>query len=366
MMANKKSLLIKILFLLTIISMTNSCGKEEDDANENELPDAPYALEYGSLPAPSIPGDNPLTVYGVALGRKLFYEKALSQNNSISCASCHNQQTAFSDTNALSLGVGGSLGKRQAMGVFNTLWHTNEFFWDGRAHLLRDQALRPIQDSLEMRETLPNVINKLNNIAEYPTLFNKAFGTPGIDATRMSLALEQFMNSIVSYRSKYDDFLLGNATLTLQEERGRFLFFTEYNPAFPANSGADCQHCHSGANFENDRYLNNGLDTDANVTDYGREMVTGNAQDRAKFKVVSLRNIELTPPYMHDGRFNTLEEVIEHYNLVKQSGTLDPSFLQQLPGGLQLSQSDKDALVAFLKTLTDHTLSSDPRYSDPF
>lgn len=364
MNSKKFSIPIILSFLLSLIIVLQSCEKENN--NDDDLPNAPYTLEYGNLPDPVIPSDNPLTVYGVELGRMLFYEKMLSQDNSISCASCHNQMTAFSDTNTLSLGVGGSPGKRQAMGVFNTLWHDNEFFWDGRAHLLRDQALMPIQDSLEMRETLPSVIAKLNNTNLYPEMFEKAFDTPGIDETRMSLALEQFMNSIVSYNSKYDDFLQGNATLSPQEERGRFLFFTEYNPAFPSNTGADCQHCHGGANFENDRYMNNGLDTDANFTDFGRELVTNNPQDRAKFKVTSLRNIELTPPYMHDGRFKTLEEVVDHYNLVKPSSTLDPSFLQQLPGGLQLSQSDKSALVAFLKTLTDYNLITDPKFSDPF
>lgn len=358
----KNKIIIFSAWIVLIALMTYSCRKDKDI----QVVDRPYTIEYGSLPAPVIPEDNPITVEGVKLGRMLFYEKMMSRDNSISCASCHNQKTAFADTNRLSKGVGGSLGKRQAMAVFNTLWHSNEFFWDGRAHLLRDQSLKPIQDNLEMDETLENVIQKLSADKGYKQQFKNAFGSEEITSEKMSKAMEQFMNTIVSYQSKYDRFLAGTATLTAQEERGRFLFFTEYNPAFPNNSGADCQHCHGGANFENDKYMNNGLDTDAGITDIGREKVTGITADKGKFKVPSLRNVELTPPYMHDGRFKTLEEVVDHYNLVKNSTYLDPSFQQQLPNGLQLSATDKAALVAFLKTLTDHEFINDTRFSDPF
>lgn len=361
-MKNNKLLVLFLILISTVIIY--SCKKDYEVVDADA--DAPYNLEYGSFPTPPIAQDNPLTREGVKLGRMLFYEKALSRDGSMSCASCHNQQTAFSDTNKFSIGVNNLPGGRQAMAVFNMAWNTNQFFWDGRADLLRHQSLMPIQDNLEMDETLANVVSKLQGDEMYRAQFNKAFGTDQIDTILISKAMEQFMNSIVSYQSKYDDFLAGKATLTTQEERGRFLFFTEYNPAFPNASGADCQHCHGGPNFENDRYMNNGLDTDAQFTDLGREDVTGNTNDRAKFKVTSLRNIELTPPYMHDGRFQTLEEVVDHYNLVQSSTTLDASFQQQLPNGLQLSQADKDALVAFLKTLTDNTLANNPEYSDPF
>ena len=357
-----------ILFILflggALFTVNSSCKKEKEPATE--LPDAPYTLSYGNLPAPNLPGDNPLTREGVKLGRMLFYETKLSGNNTQSCASCHMQAFAFNDTARFSIGIEGLKGKRNAMSVFNMAWNTNGFFWDGRASLLRHQALMPIQDPLEMKETLANVVSKLQATETYPAQFRKAFGTDVIDTLLISKALEQFMFSIVSYQSKYDDYLAGKATLTAEEERGRFLFFTEFNPAFPANSGADCQHCHGGNNFENDKYMNNGLDTDAGISDIGRESVTSKAADKGKFKVPSLRNIELTAPYMHDGRFKTLEEVIDHYNLVKNSSTLDPSFLQQLPNGLQLSAADKQALVAFLKTLTDYKLLSNPEYMSPF
>ena len=353
-----------IMLPICFVVIINSC-KPDKVVVEDPI-DEPYTLEIGSFPNPDIAVDNPLTREGVKLGRMLFYEKMLSRNNTQACASCHNQQTAFSDTNKFSIGIKGLPGGRHAMSVFNMAWNTNGFFWDGRSHLLRDQSLKPIQDGLEMDETLVNVVNKLKASANYPPQFKKAFGTENIDTFLISKALEQFMNSIVSNNSKYDKFLAGTATLTAQEERGRFLFFTEYNPAFPNATGADCQHCHGGANFENDKYMNNGIDNDASITDIGRQKVTNNPTDKGAFKVPTLRNVELTFPYMHDGRFKTLEEVIDHYNLVKNSSVLDPSFQQQLPNGLQLSASDKQALVAFLKTLTDTQLTTDTRYSSPF
>ncbi|MDI9320565.1 MAG: cytochrome c peroxidase [Phycisphaerales bacterium] len=361
-MIHKK--LIAVAFIASSILLAISCSK---DKKEVDTPDAPYELKYGSFPNPNLPTDNALTREGVLLGRMLFYEKSLSRDNTQACASCHLQTHGFSDTATFSIGIKKLPGKRQAMSVFNMAWHSNEFFWDGRAHLLRDQALKPIQDELEMDETLDNVVKKLNTNSTYKNQFRKAFGTETATPLLISKALEQFMNSIISNNSKYDKFLAGQATLTAQEERGRFLFFTEYNPSFPTKSGADCQHCHGGANFENDKYMNNGLDIDAGIIDIGREKLTGNSADKGKFKVPSLRNVGLTAPYMHDGRFKTLEQVIDHYNLVKSSATLDDSFLQQLPnGGLKLSSSDKAALVAFLHTLTDNDLATNPAYSSPF
>lgn len=360
---------MKIIKLITIFCITaitliiQSCKKT---TTVNEETDSPYELNIGNFPSPKIASDNPLTREGVKLGRMLFYEKLLSRNNTQSCASCHIQQFAFNDTARFSIGVNNLPGKRNAMSVFNMAWNTNQFFWDGRANLLRHQSLKPIQDNLEMDETLANIVIKLQSSSIYPNQFKKAFGTSQIDTILISKALEQFMNSIVSTNSKYDQYLSGTATFTPLEERGRYLFFTEFNPGFPSLSGADCQHCHGGANFENDMYMNNGIDNNTSITDIGREKVTNNPADKAKFKVVSLRNVELTAPYMHDGRFKTLEQVVDHYNLVKNSSTLDPSFQQQLPNGLQLSDNDKLALVAFLKTLTDQKLISNPEYKNPF
>lgn len=344
------------------------CACEDEPEKQIEWDKTPYTLEYGGLPAPELPMDNALTQQGVKLGKMLFYEKMLSKGNLQSCASCHNQADGFSDTLRFSLGVEKLPGKRQAMSVFNLAWHSNQFFWDGRSNLLRDQALKPIEDPLEMNESLENVITKLSGSEMYKDQFMRTFGSENINAEKISLALEQFMLSVVSKDSKYDQYLAGSAQLTESEERGRLLFETEFDPFFPDKSGADCAHCHGGKNFENDQYMNNGLDTDADFVDLGREKATKKVLDRAKFKVPSLRNIAVTPPYMHDGRFKTLREVIDHYDLhVKQSSTLDPTLFQVVDhGGLKLSEQDKEDLINFLHTLTDPIFLTNPEYADPF
>lgn len=363
------SLFKGILFIVSSGIIFQSCQQEpEEEINLVKYDSTPYQLPTGAFEKPPISSDNELTLSGVQLGRMLFYEKKLSATQTQSCASCHRQEDAFTDTAQFSEGVRGLFGHRNAMAIFNMAWNTNEFFWDGRANLLRHQSIMPIEDPLEMDETLENVINKLKGEEAYRNQFTRAFGTAEITEEKISLALEQFMNSIVSVDSKYDKYQRGIAQLDSLEERGRFLFFAEFNPGFPNLSGADCAHCHSTINFSNNRYLNNALDSDADMTDLGRMDVTNNPSDRGKFKVTSLRNIALTPPYMHDGRFKTLEEVIDHYDSgMKNSSTIDPTLIYPLNnGGLQLSATDKKALVAFLKTLTDDNLMTNPIYSDPF
>ena len=355
------------LAIIGFIALTQSCKKDTPSDDPIVYDGTPYQMSIGDFPPPIIASDNQLTKQGVQLGRMLFYETKLSKDGSQSCASCHRQKHAFADTNKLSIGVDGFPGKRQAMAAFNMAWNYNEFFWDGRAHLLRDQSLKPIEDSLEMAETLPNVVAKLEADQKYRDQFMRAFGSTEITSEKMSLAMEQFMNSITSVESKYDKFLRGDATLTASEERGRKLYFTEYNQFFPDSSGADCAHCHSPKNFENNQYMNNGLESDASLTDIGREEVTGLATDKGKMKVPSLRNIELTTPYMHDGRFTTLEEVIDHYNTgLEASSTLDPALQQTIGTGLMLDAQDKSDLVAFLKTFTDEEMLTKEEYSDPF
>ncbi len=357
-----------LLSLMTLILF--SCKEDETPPTPVDpvvLETALYDFKHGTLPAPNLPEDNTLTQAKVQLGRMLFYEPELSKDGSQACADCHRQENAFSDTDRFSIGVQGLPGKRQAMSVVNMAWNENEFFWDGRSHLLRDQSLLPIQDELEMDETLENVITKLKARELYTNQFIRAFGDDAVTEERMSLALEAFMFTIVSYSSKYDKFLAGEVELTESEERGRELYFTEYNPFFPEFSGADCQHCHGGANFENDQYMNNGLDTDAEMTDDGRMTVTGDEADKAKFKVTSLRNIALTPPYMHDGRFQTLEEVVDHYNEgIRSSSTVDPAIENTRETGLFLTTEDKVDLVNFLKTLTDEEMLVKEEFSSPF
>ena len=357
-----------ISYLVLFIFIFLACEKDKNtEPIIIEKDETPYTFSYQTLPQPNLPLDNPLTVQGVELGRMLFYDPILSKDARQSCASCHIQNKGFSDPSRFSIGVNEIRGNRQAMPVFNLAWHSNDFFWDGRASILREQSLEPIQDPLEMNETLENVISKLNGIEAYTNQFSLAFGTPDITAQRMGLAMEQFMLSIVSSDSKYDRYLAGEVELTESEERGKQLFETEYNPFFPQFSGADCAHCHGGSNFENDQYMNNGLDTDDMMTDIGREAVTQNPMDKGKFKVPSLRNIELTAPYMHDGRFQTLEEVIDHYNEgIKMSSTADPTVINTMESGLFLTDQDKVDLINFLKTLTDESLATHPAYQSPF
>lgn len=359
---------LKSIILIVLLASIFVVSCKDDDNNELQgvvLDSTPYMLSYGNFPVPNIAVDNPLTKQGVQLGKMLFYEKMLSGDDEIACASCHLQEFAFTDTAKFSLGIRGQRGGRQAMTVFNMAWHENEFFWDGRAHLLRDQALLPIQDELEMDETLENVVAKLSQSQMYKDQFIRVFGTDEVTSVKISLALEQFMNSITSTNSKYDEFLQDSMVFSESEKRGFELFTTDYNPFFPDESGADCQHCHSGLNFENDKYMNNGLD--ATFADNGRAKATEDPSDNGKFKVTSLRNIALTAPYMHDGRFTTLLQVIDHYNeQIKASSTLDPALEQTREKGLFLTAQDKTDLIAFLKTLTDKDMLTNSAYSSPF
>ena len=239
------------------------------------------------------------------------------------------------------------------MSLVNLAW-AREFFWDGRAKSLREQVLMPIQDAHEMNETLDHAIAKLEADRQYPAQFKAAFGTAGITTNRMALALEQFLLTLLSQESKFDRAARKLAQLTPQEQQGLQLFITEYDPARGLR-GADCFHCHGGNLFSNHQFMNNGLEE--RNGDLGRMEVTGMEMDRAKFKVPTLRNVALTAPYMHDGRFATLEAVVEHYNgKLHRSQTLDPNLAKHPESGLGLSADDKAALVAFLKTLTDEQL----------
>jgi cytochrome c peroxidase len=306
------------------------------------------------FPQVKLPADNPLTEEGVALGRQLFHDKRLSSNGTQSCAGCHDQAHAFADARRFSLGAQQQVGKRNAMPLFNLAWH-QAFFWDGRAGTLREQVLMPIQDKHEMNETLPNVVAKLKADVECGVAFAKAFGSKEITAKRVAMALEQYLLTLVSQESRFDRAARKVAELTESEKRGLKLFVTEFDPKRGLR-GADCFHCHGGTLFTSQAFANNGLVlTDEDV---GRMAVTQNAADRGKFKTPSLRNVALTAPYMHDGRFNTLEEVVEHYSSgVKRTSTLDANLAKHPEDGIQLTVQEKADLVAFLKTLTDESLT---------
>jgi cytochrome c peroxidase len=335
----------------------------------------PYPFQMSAtFPIPDLPRDNPLTVERVALGKTLFFDKELSVNNVQSCADCHAPGKAFTDGRRTARGAEGEFGTRNSMPLFNLAWK-REFFWDGRAKSLREQVLQPIQNPIEMHETLTNAVLKLRrrrddesqiskseqsqrlltsspaNITDYPVLFIAAFGSPEITAEKISLALENYLLTLTSFDAKFDRVLRGEEKFTAEEQRGFELFSTEYDPR-RGQFGADCFHCHGGPLFQSQSFANNGAD--GAFTDIGREKITGKASDRGKFSVPSLRNIALTAPYMHDGRFRTLEEVVEHYSTgVVRSATLDPNLAKHPDGGVPLGAADKRALVAFLRTLTD-------------
>jgi len=312
----------------------------------------PYPFHMSAtFPIPDLPRDNPLTVERVELGKKLFFDKRLSINDRQSCADCHSPEKAFTDGRRLARGAEGSLGERNAMPLFNLAWKS-EFFWDGRADSLRQQVLQPVQNPLEMHQSLTNLVVKLTRANDnYPALFSAAFGSSEITSEKISLALENYLLTLTSFDSKFDRVLSGQEKFTPEEERGFELFSTEYDPR-RGQYGADCFHCHGGPLFQSQSFANNGLDDV--FCDLGRAKITRKTLDTGKFAVPSLRNVALTAPYMHDGRFQTLEEAVEHYCTgVKRSATLDPNLARHPDGGVPLSAEDKKALVAFLKTLTD-------------
>jgi len=341
----------------------------------------PYRFTFGAqFPVPDLPRDNPLTVEGVELGRALFNDPLLSINGRQSCASCHQAEAAFVDAGkALSVGAEGRSGARNAMPLFNLAWK-HAFFWDGRARTLREQVLMPIENPDEMHESLTNVVAKLKASGagrpggqdaqqrvptkDYPVLFAAAFGSPEISADRIARALEQFLLTLTSHDSKFDRALLGREQLTEEEKRGFELFMTEYEPR-RGLYGADCFHCHGGSFFSNHGFANNGLDSQ--FTDLGLAEATRREFDQGRFAVPSLRNVALTAPYMHDGRFATLEEVVGHYSSgVKPSRSLDPNLAKHPAGGLRLAEADQRALVAFLKTLTDDKFAPNARKTGEF
>ncbi len=311
----------------------------------------PYRFTMSAaFPVPDLPRDNPLIEERVALGKALFNETALSRDGSLSCASCHQESTAYSDPRRYSLGVRGQEGTRNAMPLTNLAWKTS-FFWDGRAPSLRAQALMPIQDHTEMDESLDHVQAKLAAEPSYRERFTSAFGSPEVTAEKVGLALEQYLLTLTSFDSKFDRALRGKVTLNNDEKRGFELFMTEYDPR-TRQLGADCFHCHGGPLFSDHQFHNNGLAVEHE--DEGRFRVTARPGDRGKFSTPSLRNIARSAPYMHDGRFATLEEVVAHYSTgIHRSPTLDPNLAKHPDGGLNLSSEDQRAMVAFLKTLSD-------------
>lgn len=353
----------KIAILLIILFGTillKSCRK---DIELGSYQATPYTLQIPQgFPQMVIPVDNPMTVEGVALGRKLFYDKRLSQNNAQSCGSCHFQSNAFSDPNTFSEGVTGAIGTRNAMALINLGWE-QFFFWDGRSATLEEQAFFPVINPIEMNTTWSEVIAKLQADPLYRKMFREAFGNDGITVNRVTKAIAQFERTLISGNSKFDKILRGELSFTSDEYNGYQLFNRDKDEA-NGIAGADCFHCHGPILMAKQVFSNNGLD--ANFIDLGLGAITGNPNDNGKFKAPTLRNIELTAPYMHDGRFTTLDQVINHYsNGLQMSPTIDPLMKFAADGGVALSPQERQELKAFLLTLTDWDFVNNPAFSDP-
>lgn len=341
-----KKIIVAILFAIPLLFV--ACDKGED-----EVPAAtPYTLVIPQgLPPMNIPSNNPLTVEGVALGKRLFYDPILSANNTQSCASCHLQETGFSESSQFSTGIDGIQGERNAMPLINLGWQT-KFFWDGGANGLESQVIGPITNPIEMHETMANVVAKLNANAEYPDLFKAAFGSADVSSQNIMRAIAQFERTLISGNSKYDQYMRGETFLSSQELNGLSLF-TDMEKG-------DCSHCHSlGSTFSDFEFRNTGLDSIP--VDEGRYLITLNQGDRGKFKTPSLRNVELTAPFMHDGRFQTLLECVQHYNTgFRYSANLDPNLSFAVKG--RMTQQEMEDLVAFMKTLTDMEFVNNPEF----
>ena len=354
----KKRLLYITCFLALIgVSCSNEDSKLEQEYEATPLPlNIPPIFEQ-NLIDPIIPNNNPQTVEGVTLGKKLFFDTILSGNNTQSCATCHSPQNAFSDSTPTSDGIDGIFGSRNAMPLFNLAWNYGErFTWDGKELSIERQAIEPVQNPIEMHSNWDNVVSKLSNHPEYPTLFKQAFGTTTITKELTTKAIAQFERTLISANSKFDKYSLGEATLTPQEQNGLNVFMDE--------TKGDCFHCHGNPNnplWTDNIFHNNGLD--ATFSDLGLGAVSGNPADNGKFKSPSLRNLAYTAPYMHDGRFNTLDEVINQYSEgLQPSSTIDPLMKKIAQGGVQLSTEDKADLKAFLLSLSDPSFLNNPDF----
>ena len=380
-------------FLFAVIGVIIACDPKDDILGplSPNVADGLDTIEYNpqayqfpqinGLPAMQIPATNPVTVQGVRLGRYLFYEKMLSIDSSISCASCHRQDKAFTDGVPKSIGVDGTIGIRNSMSLINIgySWRPNNahnFMWDGTFRHLEDQVLAPVENPLEMKNNWEEVERRLRNHEHYPALFRKAFGINSkadISKELAAKAIAQFMRTLNSADSKYDsvEWRAFNY-FTESQQRGYELFLGDVNGA-AVTKDAECAHCHSFsrnfATFARNNYTNNGLDSAQSLNDFidkGLGGVTGIPTDNGRFKEVTLRNIGLTAPYMHDGRFATLEEVLDHY---VSGGHPSPNVGNELataPTLRTLSATEKADIIAFLNTLTDTSYFTKQEWSDPF
>ena len=341
-----------LILLIGIASLLSACNKDPEVLIGKPTP---YNLEIPKgFSAMRVPPDNPLTVEGVDLGKRLFFDPILSGDNTQSCASCHNQKFAFTDNNSqFSKGITGAVGNRNSMPLFNLGWSTT-FFWDGGVPNLESQVIGPITNPIEMHEDLEVALAELNAHKEYPSLFNAAFGTDSITTKLLMFAIAQYERTLISGDSKYDKWKRNEPgiAMTAEELNGLDLFQDQ--------TKGDCNHCHSlGSTFTDFEFRNTGLDSIP--VDKGLGRITMKASDDGKFKTPSVRNLAFTGPYMHDGRFKTLDEVVEFYNTgFHYTTNLDPN-LVTMPKG-RLTPQDKKDIIAFLNTLNDYSFITNPKF----
>ncbi|WP_179344499.1 cytochrome-c peroxidase [Winogradskyella ursingii] len=348
---------LALISVLAIVAF--GCSDEDVGYEPTPLPLNIPQIFSDNIISPVIPTDNPLTVEGVALGKRLFFDTILSGDGTQSCASCHSPQNAFTDNTPTSDGIDGNFGIRNSMPLFNLAWNYGErFTWDGKELSLERQAIEPVQNPIELHSDWNDVVTRLQAHPEYPELFESAFKTSTITKELATKAIAQFERTLISANSKFDKYSLGEATLTENELNGLNVFMDE--------ARGDCFHCHGSPNnplWTDNIFHNNGLD--ATFTDLGLGGVTGDPSDNGKFKSPSLRNLAYTAPYMHDGRFATLDEVINHYSEgLNNSPTIDPLMKKVDQGGVQLTEQDKADLKAFLLTLSDPSFINNPSFQN--
>ena len=351
-----RSILNKILATCILI-LFYSCEKDIAVIEFNDVNYSPTFLTFPkpiTFPEPNIPENNPITKEGIILGEKLFHETLLSGDNTISCSSCHSEKYSFSEPSRFSTGFNDKIGFRNAMSITNLAWR-NKLNWDGSSKSLEEQVFEPVTNPIEMNsKSWSDVIEKLKNDKEYPILFWQAFGVIDFDSTHVSKAIAQFERIIVSGNAKIDQFEKNEISLSLSEFRGMQIYRSERG---------DCFHCHPYPALTDNDFHNNGLDPEP-YSDDGRFLISGEVLDKGKFVTPTLRNIEFTAPYMHDGRFQTLEEVIEHYNFGGHpSETVDP-LMKHIGKGLMLSSQDKEDLINFLKTFSDTNIVYLQQYTE--
>jgi len=365
--------LVKVFFLSVVITVTSTYFFSMSKKPDTQLVEFTAPFIFGRF---QIPKENPLTVESVKLGRRLFYDPLLSKNNKISCASCHKQSLAFTDGLALSVGGSGKKLAFNSMSLVNLMWGPKHFFWDGRSNSLENQALQPIVHIDEMDSNLDDLIEELSEVKAYQILFGQAYGE--LNAVSIAKALANFQRTLISSNSRYDQFLRGEVSLSKQEELGRKLFMAHPDTKISLRGG-NCIDCHSqfltsGFTAAFDGFSNNGLDNDENLSE-GLYGLTKLESHRGLFKAPTLRNIAVTAPYMHDGRFKTLEEVLAHYNGgIKISKTLSPLIVEadnltNMQGehiSLNLEPHEVEAIISFLHTLTDESFLINKAFSDPF